>query len=159
MLLIIPLCFLGIKGITKLCQLLLKCFQTFLTQVICLFLQCRFLNLQLHDLTALFIQLWRHGIQLCLNQGTGLIHQVNGLIRKKTVCDISMWKCSCCNQCTVCNLNTMEDLISLLQTTKDGDRIQLTRLVYDNGLEPTLKRLILLKILLILIQRRGTDRT
>ena len=50
-------------------------------------------------------------------------------------------------------------LVFLLQTTKDGDRIQLTRLIYDNGLEPTLKRLILLKILLILIQRRGTDRT
>ena len=48
---ILPLSFLGCKLVMKLCQILLQIFQTFLAQMIRLFLQCRLLDLHLHDLT------------------------------------------------------------------------------------------------------------
>ena len=39
----------------------------------------------LHDLSLDLIQLGGQGIQLRLDHGTGLIHQVNGLIRQESV--------------------------------------------------------------------------
>ena len=49
--------------------------------------------------------------------------------------------------------------IFFLQTTQDGNSIQFVRFVHHNNLETTFERLIFLKILLIFIQRRRTDRT
>ena len=65
-------------------------FQTFPAEPVFFFLQRLFLNLQLHDTPPQLIQLCRHGIQLRLNQRAGLIHQVNGLIRKKTVRNVTV---------------------------------------------------------------------
>ena len=90
MFLIVPLCFLSIKGITHLCKLFLQICKTLLAQIVCFFLKGRFFNLKLHDLTSLLIQFGRHGIQLCLDQGTGLIYQVDCLIRQEPVCDVSV---------------------------------------------------------------------
>ena len=51
----------------------------------------------------------------------------------------------------------MEYLISLLQSTKDGNGIFHCRLIYHNRLETTGKCCILLNILAVLIQSCGTD--
>ncbi len=48
-------------------------------------------------------------------------------------------------------------LIALLQSTEDRNRTQLIRLVHHNSLETTLQSLILLKILLVFIERGSTD--
>ena len=64
--------------------------QTFLAEFVVFFLKCGFLNLQLHDLTGNLIQLCRHGIEFCLDHCTGFIHKVDCLIRKETVCNVSM---------------------------------------------------------------------
>ena len=116
-------------------------------------------DLQLFDTAGNLIQRLRYGIDLQTQTGGGLIHQIDRLIRQETIRDITGRQLYGRDNSIILDTYFMVILIFLLQTTKDGDRIQLTRLVYDNGLEPTLKRLILLKILLILIQRRGTDRT
>ena len=84
-LLILPLNFLIRVLILQFCKLLLQMFQTFPAEPVFFFLQRLFLNLQLHDTPPQFIQLRGHGIQLRLNQRAGLIHQVNGLVRKETV--------------------------------------------------------------------------
>ena len=117
------------------------------------------LDFQLFDTAGNLIQRLRYGIDLQTQTGSGLIHQIDRLIRQETIRDITGRQLYGRDNRIIFDTYFMVILIFLLQTTKDGDRIQLTRLVYDNGLEPTLKRLILLKILLILIQRRGTDRT
>ena len=64
--------------------------QTLAAQAVFLFLQRLFLDLKLHHAPSQLIQLCRHGVQLCLDQGTRLIHQVDRLVRKETVRDISV---------------------------------------------------------------------
>ena len=44
-----------------------------------------------------------------------------------------------------------------LQSAQDGDAAQRVRLVDHDGLEPPLERLVLLEVLLVLVQRGGTD--
>ena len=48
-------------------------------------------------------------------------------------------------------------LVALLQASQDRDAIQRARFIYHDDLESALQGLILLEILLILIQRGGTD--
>ena len=55
--------------------------QAALGKRILFFLQCRLFNLHLDDLTGDCIQLCRHRVHLRADLGTGLIDQVNGLIR------------------------------------------------------------------------------
>ena len=50
-------------------------------------------------------------------------------------------------------------LVTLLQTTQDGDGRKLVGLVDHDGLETTLQGLVFLEIFLILVQRGGTDGT
>ena len=64
--------------------------QPFLTELVVLFLQSGFLNLQLHDLTRNLIQLCRHRIKFCLDHCTSFIHKVNRLIREETIGNVSM---------------------------------------------------------------------
>ena len=51
----------------------------------------------------------------------------------------------------------MEDFISFLQSTKDGNRIFYGRLVYQYLLETTLQSGILLNILAVLVKRGCAD--
>ena len=90
MFLIVPLCFLSVEGVTHLCKFFLQLCKTFFAQIVSFFLKSRFLDLKLHDLTSLFIQFSRHGIQLGLDQGTCFIDQIDGFVRQESVCDISM---------------------------------------------------------------------
>ena len=87
-LLVVPLCLLAVELITQLGKLLLKCFQTLTARLICFLFQSCLLNLHLHDLPTQLIQLSRKGIQLCLDQCTRLIDQVDCFIRQESVTDI-----------------------------------------------------------------------
>ncbi len=97
----------------ELCQFFLKIRQTILTETIRLFLQGSLFNLHLHDLSCQFIQLGRHRIQLCFDHRAGLIHQVDRLIREKTVTDIAIGKYSRTHQGRICNLHTVIYLITV----------------------------------------------
>ena len=89
-LLVVPLCLLAVELIAQLGKFLLKCFQTLTARLICFLFQSCLLNLHLHDLTTQLIQLCRKGIQLCLDQCTRLIDQVDCFIRQESVTDIPM---------------------------------------------------------------------
>ena len=52
----------------------------------------------------------------------------------------------------------MVALIALLDATQDRYRARLVGFVHDDRLESALQRLVLLEVLLIFIQRGGTDR-
>ena len=112
---IIPLSLLPVKFIPKLRKLSLKMLQPLLAQTIRLLFQSRLFNLKLHDFPAQLIQLRRHRIKLRLNQSTGFIHQVNRLIRQKTVGNIAIGECSRRHKRRVRNLNAVEHLVALLQ--------------------------------------------
>ena len=87
-LLILPLGLLGRKFIVELRQLLLQIRQSLPAQAVGLLLEGRLLDLHLHDLPGQLIQLRGHGVQLRLHHGTGLVHQVDGLVRQETVADV-----------------------------------------------------------------------
>ena len=81
LLFIFPLCFHGIESIPLFRQLLLQFRKPSLRKLVFLFLQCGLFNLHLDDLTGDRIQLCGHRVHLRADLGTGLIDQVNGLIR------------------------------------------------------------------------------
>ena len=92
---IIPLGLLTVEFILQLSHFLLKLYQTILAETVIFFLKSRLLNLHLHDLTAKFIQFCGHGVQLCLDQGAGLIYQIDRLIRQEPVGNITVRQSSC----------------------------------------------------------------
>ena len=89
-LLILPLRLPAVKFRLKICQLLLKGGQSFLTQSIGLLFQRFLVRFQAENPAIQLIQLGRHGVFLGLNLGAGLIHQVDGLVRQKPVCYITV---------------------------------------------------------------------
>ena len=156
-LLVIPLCFLIIKLIPQISQLLLEILQTFLTKTVCLFLKSCFLNLQLQHFPAQLVKLGRHGIQFRLNKGTGFIYQINGFVRQKTLGNITMGQGCRCHQGRVCDLNPVEYFVTFFQTSQDGNRIFYGRLVNQYLLETALQSRIFLNVLTVFIQRGRTD--
>ena len=125
--------------------------------MVCLFLESCLLDLQLHDLSGEFIQLRRHGIELRLDHCTRFIHEVDSLIRKETIADITVGKGCRCYKSGIGNLYAMINLITVLQSTKDRDRILDRRLINHNRLETTFQSRILLNIFPVLIQSRRTN--
>ena len=79
-----------------------------------LFLQGRFLDLHLHDLSGQFIQLGRHGIHLRFDHSAGFVHQVDGLVRKEPVRNVTIGKNGCGNQGGVCDLYSVINLVPFL---------------------------------------------
>ena len=156
-LLVIPLGFLIIKLIPQISQFLLKILQTFLTETVCLFLKSCFLDLQLQHFPAQLVKFGRHGIQFRFNKGTGLIYQVNGLVRQKTLGNITVGQGCCCHQGRVCDLNPMEYFVTLFQTSQDRNRIFYGGLIYQYLLKTTLQSRIFLNVLTVFIQRGRTD--
>ena len=88
--LVFPLCLHGVEAVALFRQLLLKISQSGLGQVIFLFLQSGFFNLHLDDFPGYRIQFCGHGVHFCTDLSAGLIDQIDGLVREKTVCDIAV---------------------------------------------------------------------
>ena len=89
-LLVIPLCLAVVKLRLLLGQFCLQRRQPLRTQPVLLLLQCRDLDLHLHDPPLQLVKLGGQGIQLCLDHGTCLIHQIDRLVGQETVCDIAV---------------------------------------------------------------------
>ena len=140
-----------------LAQLFLQHFQTALAGFVILFLQGVFLDFQLHDPAADLVQLRRHGVDLGTDHGTGLVHQVDGLIRQETVGDITVGQRSGGNQRAVGDLYAMEDFIALLQAAQDGNRILYRRLSDQHRLEAPFQRRVLFDVLAVFVQRGRAD--
>ena len=111
---ILPLSLPVVKFILQLSKLFLQCFQPLLAQSVALFLECDLLDFQLHGPAVQLIQLRGHGIQLRFDQGTGLVHQIDGLIRKKAVRDIAVREHCGTDQGIVHDLHAVINLIALL---------------------------------------------
>lgn len=75
--------------------------------------QCGFLDLHLQNLTALLIQLGRHGIQFCLDQSACLVDQVDCFIRQETVADVTVRKGCGCNEGTVGDFYAVINFVAL----------------------------------------------
>ena len=152
LLFIFPLRFHGIEAIPLFRQLLLQLRKTALGKRILFFLQCRLFNLHLDDLTGDCIQLCRHRVHLRADLGTGLIDQVNGLIRQEAVGDIAVRQGGSSNDGRIRDLHTMKDFIAFLQTSEDCDGVFHRRLIDQHRLETPFQCRILFNILPVFIQ-------
>ena len=156
-LLVFPFGFHGVERFALFGQFLLQLRQTRLGKLVVLVLERCFLNLHLDDLAVDDVQLGRHRVHFRADHGAGLVNEVNGLVRQETVGDIAVRERCGGNDCIVCDLDAMEDLIAGFQTTQDGDGILHRRLLHQNGLEPALKRGVLFDILAVFVQRGCAD--
>ena len=153
----LPAGFHGVEGVPLLRQFLLHFSQMYPGQGVLLFLQGGFLNFQLHDMAADIVQLRGQGIDFRADQGTGLIHQVDGLIRQEPVGDIAVGEGRRSDQGRVLNFDTVENLIPLLESPQDRDGILHRRFGDHYRLEPPLQGGILFNILAVFVQGGGAD--
>ena len=154
---VLPLRFLLGKLILQIGELLLQILQALLRQRVVLFLQRRHLDLHLHNLPVHLIEILRERIHLRLDHGAGFIHQVNRLVRQKPVRDITVRQRRSGNQGRILNFDAVIDLEAVLQTAQDGDGILHRGFIDHDRLEPAGKRLVLLNVLPVLVQRRRAD--
>ena len=115
------------------------------------------LYFELLQLTRNLVQLLRNGVTLHAELCGSLIHEVDGLIGKEAVRDVTLRELNGSDAGIVLYTNLVMVLVTLLQATQDADGRKLVRLVHHYGLETTLESLILLEVFLIFVKRRGTD--
>ena len=154
---VFPLGLLGVEAFLLLGQLLAKLGQAALGQLVLFLLQGLLLNLQLDDVAVHAVQLRGHGVLLGPQLGTGLIDQVDGLVRQETVGDIPVGKGSGGDNGGVCDLHAVEVLIALLQATENGDGVLHRGLIDHDGLETALQSGIFFNILPVFVQGRCAD--
>ena len=118
---------------------------------------CLALYLKLFQMAVYLVELLGHRVALHAQLGGSLVHQVYRLVGQEPVRDISLGELDGCDARIVLDTHLVVVLIALLQATQDADGIYLVGLVDHNRLETAFERLVLLKVLLILIERGGTD--
>ena len=123
-----------------------------------LVLGCRFLLLaNLRDLLVELAKLRRARQDAETQARTGLIDQVDGLIGQEPVADVAVGEVCGGDDRAIRDLHLVVRLVPVAQPLEDVDRVGQARLGDLNRLEAALERSILLEVLAVLIQRRGTD--
>ena len=115
------------------------------------------LNLELRDFTGHLIKFFGNAVHLDTQLGSSLVDEVNGLVGQETVADITLAQLHSCDDGIVLDTHLMVVLVTLLQTTQDGDCALLVGFVDHYNLETTLQCLVFLKVLLILVEGGGAD--
>ena len=111
----------------------------------------------MQDLAIDFIDLLRFGGDLHLQSRGGFIHQIDGLIRQKSVGDVAAAEHGGSHQCAVGDANAMVHFIAFLQSAQDRDRVLHRGLVDQHLLEATLKSWILFDVLTVFVECCGSD--
>ncbi len=123
-----------------------------------LFLRQRLtLHLALHDLAVQLVDLRRLGIQLDLQTGSRLVHEVHRLVRQETLGQIPVRKLRRRDERRVENADAVVDLVALLQAAQDGDGVLHARLVHDHRLETAFQGGVLFDVLAVLVERGRAD--
>ena len=116
-------------------------------------------NLQLLEPAFQFVKFLRNGVTLHAQFGCRLIHQVDGLVGKEPVADVSLRKLHSRNAGIVLYPHLVVILVAFLDATQDADSVCLVGFFHHHGLEAAFQCFVLLKIFLILVERGGTDGT
>ena len=122
-----------------------------------LLLQRALLDFQLQDLPLQLVDLGRHGIQLHAQARGRLVHQVNRLVRQKTVGDVAMRERRRRHQRRVLDAHAVMDFVALLEPAQDRDGRLDARLGDQHRLEAPFQRGVFLDVLAIFVERGGAD--
>ena len=117
------------------------------------------LDLQLADTAVEVVDLLGHRVHLQTQVSRCLIDQVDSLVGQEPRRDVTVRQLDGGYNSLILDTYLMVVLVTLLQATQDRDGILGGRLVDHHLLETTLQSLVLLEVLLVLVQRRGTDGT
>ena len=90
--------------------------------------------------------------------GAGLVDQVDRLVRQEPVGDVAVRQRGRRDQRRVGDRDPVVRLVPVPQTLQDLDGVRHARLPHLDRLEAALQRRILLHMLAVLVERRGTDR-
>jgi len=127
------------------------------TECIALVLERLEFNLQRHNLPIQFLQFVWFGLLCKPQRAGGLVNQVDSLIRKEAVGDVSRSVDCCCDECSVGDANSMVNLVLWLETTKDRDGGLKRGLVDLHGLESALEGSVAFNVFAVLVWRCGSD--
>ncbi len=89
--------------------------------------------------------------------GTGLVDEVDRLVRQETVGDVAVGQLDGGRQRLVGVAHLVVRLVAVTQAAQDSDRVVHRRLGHQDGLEPPGQRRVLLDVLAVLIQRGRAD--
>ena len=149
----LPAGFHGVELVLELRQLGGELRQPVLGELVVLLPEGHLLDLQLHDLAALVVELARQGVYLRAYHGAGLVHEVYGLVGQEAVCNIPVRQRRRRHERVVVDADAVEDLIALLQAAEYGYRVLHRGLGDHDGLEPALERRVLFDVLAVLVER------
>ena len=107
----------------------------------------------MQDFAFKLVYLLRQRINLNAQARCSLVNQVNGLVRQEAVRDVSIRERRGGYNRGVLNANAVMNFITLFQPAQDCNRVFNVRLADIDLLEATLKRCVLLNILLVLVER------
>ena len=120
--------------------------------------QSLLLDLHLRELARDGIDLDRHGVQLHAQAARRLVHQVDGLIGQEAVGDVAAREVRSSHKRTVGDAHAVEDLVLLLETAQNRNRVLHARLAHEHLLEAAGEGGVLLDVLTVLVERGGADR-
>ena len=89
--------------------------------------------------------------------GSGLVHQINGFIRQKTVVNVTLGEFRCCTQTVLCDRHMMMFFILWAQTAQNLNGLFHARFFYGHRLETALQRCIFFNVLTVFLNGCGTD--
>jgi len=116
------------------------------------------LDLQPHHPAGQLVQLGRHRVDLGAQHRTGLVDEVDRLVRQEPVGDVAVAEGHGRHQRTVLDLHPMEPLEPLPQPAQDRDGVLFGRFFDEHRLEPALQRGVGLDALAVLHDRGRADR-
>ena len=122
-----------------------------------LLLERQALHLQLQDAPVQFVQRLGFGGDLHLEPGSGLVHQVNGLVGQEALGDVAVGKLGGGHQGGVRDAHSVMHLVALAQAAQDRDGVFHRGLPDVDLLEAPLQGGVLLHVLAVLVQGGGPD--
>ena len=103
------------------------------------------------------VQRLRLGVDLRAQAGGGFVDQVDGLVGQVAIGDVALRQRGGGDDGAVLDAHAVVDLVALLQTAQDADRVLDARLVDQHRLEAAFEGGVLLDVLAVLVERRGAD--
>ena len=116
-----------------------------------------FFNLQTHYFPGNFVHFGRHGVHFRLDERTCLVNKVDSLVGKEPVGNITVGKRCGGDKCRVVNLDAVINLVTFLQTAKDGNRVLNGGFGNGHGLETALECSILFDVFAVFVKRCCAD--
>ncbi|MPM08750.1 hypothetical protein SDC9_55064 [bioreactor metagenome] len=110
------------------------------------------LNFKLTDTTFKFIKFFRNRIYFKAKFAGGFVNKVYGLVRKKTVGDITVRQFNCSQNGFVLDPDLMMGFVAFFQSTQNADRIGRRRLINHDNLKTPFKSFVFFEIFLVFLE-------